>query len=380
MAMLNHVALTGGRITVSLTALQIGLHTFKVGMLVAVFALLPMLFSVKAGRWVDKVGIFKPMLMGTVLVTIGTLLPFISQTQFALLIASLSIGIGFMLHQVATQDLLGHAASKERLRNFSWLSLALAASGFAGPLIAGLAIDHLGFRLAFGLLALGPLAALWGLYRLRPALLHVDKSLSIERKIEERRRITELLKLPALRRILMVNALLSGAWDTHLFVVPIFATTIGLSATTIGIILASFSAATFVIRLVLPFIQTRVRAWTLARTAILIAAINFSLYPFFRDINVLIGLSFVLGLALGSCQPSMLALLHHHSPHGRAAEVVGLRMALINGSQVSLPLLFGALGGLIGVAPLFWAYSLALMAGGWFNRHPPSDPDRKSST
>jgi MFS family permease len=94
----------------------------------------------------------------------------------------------------------------------------------------------------------------------------------------------------------------------------------------------------------------------------------------------LIGLSFVLGLALGSCQPSMLALLHHHSPHGRAAEVVGLRMALINGSQVSLPLLFGALGGLIGVAPLFWAYSLALMAGGWFNSHPPNDPDRKSST
>ena len=71
---------SGGRITVSLTALQIGLHTFKVGMLVAVFALLPMLFSIKAGRWVDKVGIFKPMLIGTVLVTIGTLLPFISQT------------------------------------------------------------------------------------------------------------------------------------------------------------------------------------------------------------------------------------------------------------------------------------------------------------
>lgn len=380
MAMLNHVALTGGRITVSLTALQIGLHTFKVGMLVAVFALLPMLFSVRAGRWVDKVGIFKPMLIGTVLVAIGTLLPFISQTQFALLIASLSIGIGFMLHQVATQDLLGHAKPKERLRNFSWLSLALAASGFAGPLIAGLAIDHLGFRLAFGILTLGPLAALWGLYRLRSALLHADATLSIDRKTEERRRITELLALPALRRILLVNAFLSGAWDTHLFVVPIFGTAIGLSATTIGIILASFSAATFIIRLALPLIQTRVRAWTLARSAILIAAIDFSLYPFFRDVNILIGLSFVLGLALGSCQPSMLALLHQHSPPGRAAEVVGLRMALINGSQVSLPLLFGALGGLIGVAPLFWAYALALLAGGWANRHPPLDPDRKSST
>ena len=47
LAMMNHVALTGGRITVSLTALQMGLSTFKVGTLVAVFAVLPMLFGTR---------------------------------------------------------------------------------------------------------------------------------------------------------------------------------------------------------------------------------------------------------------------------------------------------------------------------------------------
>ena len=140
LAMLNHVALTGGRITVSLTALQMGLSTFKVGTLVAVFAVLPMLFSVRAGRWVDRVGIVRPLVTGTTLVAVGTALPFLSQTQFALLVASCCIGIGFMLHQVATQDLLGHAEPAQRLRNFSLMSLALAGSGFSGPLIAGLAI------------------------------------------------------------------------------------------------------------------------------------------------------------------------------------------------------------------------------------------------
>ena len=152
--------------------------------------------------------------------------------------------------------------------------------------------------------------------------------------------MTELLAVPALRRILMVNTILSGAWDTHLFVVPIFGVAIGLSATTIGIILASFAAATFVIRLVLPLIQRRVRSWTLVRAAMATAAVDFLLYPLFSDVSVLIVLSFILGLALGCCQPSMLALLHQHSPPGRAAEAVGLRMALINGSQVSLPLTF----------------------------------------
>lgn len=134
--------------------------------------------------------------------------------------------------------------------------------------------------------------------------------------------MTELLAVPALRRILMVNTILSGAWDTHLFVVPIFGVAIGLSATTIGIILASFAAATFVIRLVLPLIQRRVRSWTLVRAAMATAAVDFLLYPLFSDVSVLIVLSFILGLALGCCQPSMLALLHQHSPPGRAAEAV----------------------------------------------------------
>lgn len=378
--MMNHVALTGGRITVSLTALQIGLSTFKVGTLVAVFAILPMLFSVHAGRWVDKVGVFRPLVIGTSLVSFGTVLPFLSQTQPALLLASVCIGIGFMLHQVATQDLLGHAEPTQRLRNFSWMSLALAGSGFSGPLIAGLAIDHLGTRLAFGLLTLGPLMSAGGLYLMRHSLRRANEALanSGSTRSAEKRRVTELLAVPPLRRILMVNTILSGAWDTHLFVVPIFGVAIGLSATTIGMILAAFAAATFFIRLLLPFIQNRVRSWTLVRVAMATAAIDFMLYPLFTDVSVLVVLSFILGLALGCCQPSMLSLLHQYSPHGRAAEAVGVRMALINASQVTLPLTFGALGGIIGVAPLFWAYALALTAGGWFNRNPPQDTESSS--
>lgn len=279
--MLNHMALTGGRITVSLTALKLGLSTFTVGMLVAVFAVLPMFASVHAGRWVDKIGVVRPLVIGSSLVTFGTALPFVSQTQAALLVASCCIGIGFMLHQVATQDLLGHAEPRERLRNFSWMSLALAASGFSGPLIAGLAIDHLGTRLAFGMLALGPMLSLVGLYLLRQPLRTMNGALTGgSNRPAERRRITELLAVPPLRRILMVNTILSGAWDTHLFVVPIFGVAIGLSATTIGVILAAFAAATFVIRLVLPFIQTRVRSWTLVRAAMATAAIDFLLIRF----------------------------------------------------------------------------------------------------
>ena len=46
----NHVVPTGCKITVSLTALQKGLWLLNVGLLVAVFAVLPIFLSVHVGR------------------------------------------------------------------------------------------------------------------------------------------------------------------------------------------------------------------------------------------------------------------------------------------------------------------------------------------
>jgi hypothetical protein len=53
-------------------------------------------------------------------------------------------------------------------------------------------------------------------------------------------------------------------------------------------------------------------------------------------------------------------------------EAVGLRMSLVNGTQVVLPTLFGvvgtllasALGGSMAYAPLFWCVSIGAVAGG----------------
>lgn len=370
---LNHIALTGGRVAVSLAGLNMGLSTLTVGLLVAVFALLPMLSSVRAGRLIDRVGVQRPLRVGVWLVSIGTLLPFVWLAVPSLLLGGCCIGLGFTLQQVATQNQLGHGDADARLRNFSWMSLALAISGFCGPLATGLAIDHLGFRMAFGLLSLGPLLSLEALRRLNGRLLPPAPPASGGGGPPPR--VADLLAVPGLRRVLVANMMLSGAWDTHTFIVPLFGVSIGLSATTIGVILASFATATFVIRLALPAIQRRVRPWSLVRVAMGGSALNFLVYPLFTEVGALMALSFLLGLALGCSQPSILALLHQHAPPGRAAEAFGMRLALVNGSQVSLPLAFGALGAAIGVMPLFWAYALLLGTGVWLNRRTGADTE-----
>ena len=71
-------------------------------------------------------------------------------------------------------------------------------------------------------------------------------------------------------------------------------------------------------------------------------------------------LSFCLGLGLGSGQPMVMALLHSHAPPGRMGEAAGVRMALVNSMSVAVPLLFGAVGATVGLAPVFWSVGACL--------------------
>jgi hypothetical protein len=64
--------------------------------------------------------------------------------------------------------------------------------------------------------------------------------------------------------------------------------------------------------------------------------------------------AFALGLALGSGQPNVLALLHSGAPAGRGAEAIAIRASLGNLSSVSLPLAYGALGVALGPFAVFW--------------------------
>jgi len=61
----NHVTLSGARVAVSLDALDRGASAATVGVLVALFALLPVVLAVAVGRVADHIGVRRPMLWGS---------------------------------------------------------------------------------------------------------------------------------------------------------------------------------------------------------------------------------------------------------------------------------------------------------------------------
>jgi MFS family permease len=73
--------------------------------------------------------------------------------------------------------------------------------------------------------------------------------------------------------------------------------------------------------------------------------------------------SILIGAAVGVVQPLVMALLHQITPPDRQGQAAGLRMMMINASSISMPMLAGSAGGLVGVAGVFWAGALLMGFG-----------------
>ncbi|MEO8383923.1 MAG: MFS transporter [Betaproteobacteria bacterium] len=362
---LDHIAFNGSRISVTLYAIFLGESAFTVGTLLAVYALLPAVFSVPAGRWIDRVGIVRPLQVGSLGVGVGVILPFLWPGLPVLYAACVIVGLAFMLVNVAAYHAVGELSKPEdRAVNFSFVALGFSTSLFIAPILSGVSIDSIGHRATFALLAAFTLLPIVVLsLNLLPIPAPTARP---EGKADGH--VLDLLRDAHLRRLYIIMAVLTVAWDVYSFAIPVYGTTIGLSASEIGLVMASFAAATFVVRLAMPFFVHAIRPWPLLVGALLVAGLSFFLLPFANNVAPMMGLMFLLGLGLGSPQPMILTLLHESAPAGRAGEALGLRTTLINGSQTIMPLIFGGVGAALGMMPVFWTMSAALLLGSVYAR------------
>lgn len=365
LGVLNHITLGGNRVSVSLEALRMGASPAVVGLLLALYALLPMLSAVAVGRLSDRLGVRQPMVVGSIGLVVSSALPALFPGFPALFVSASLMGVSFLLFQVPAQNATGELGSvEERPHNYSTLALGYAISGFLGPLVAGLTIDHGGFPLTFALLAVLPLVPAVVLGRGMLALPGPHPA----HEAGPARRALELVRHRKLRRVFALNLMFSVAWELHTIVIPVYGARIGLSASEIGFVLSSFGAATFVVRAGLRWVLRRLTEHQILTIALFVAATVYLLFPLAKVAPALMALSFCLGLGLGMSQPMVMSLLHSHAPPGRMGEAAGVRMSLVQSMSVAVPLAFGALGATIGLTPVFWSVGVCLATGGWWSR------------
>jgi predicted MFS family arabinose efflux permease len=229
--------------------------------------------------------------------------------------------------------------------------------------VAGYAIEGLGYARAFLVLAIFPVAALVLLWARKRPLPRPERAAPGKRS-----GVMDLMRVAPLRRQFVVSALLAMGWDLYSFLLPLYGAQIGLAASTIGVVMATFAAATFVVRLAVPIFIRKVKQWIVIASAMGISGIAYLLFPFVEHVPALMGLSFLLGLGLGCAQPVIMSLLYEASPPGRQGEVVGVRTLTLNASHTVIPLASGALSAALGMAPVFVLLAAGLLAGAWYSK------------
>jgi MFS family permease len=363
----THFTYMGARLAVVLFAVHLQASDAVVGLLAALFGVLSAFLSVPGGRFMDRVGPARPMLACAIIMVAASSLSFFWPTLAPLFLVSTLLGTCYSLFFIGHTHWIGKiGAPEDRLKNINLASLGFSAATLVGPLSVGLVIDHFGHPAAFLMLArasLFPVAVL-----ATKAIDAPPGRTQSERAAAHQGSVMQLMRDRRLRRIYGVSVMANATWNLVGFLVPLYGTQIGLSASTIGLILGAYSLASVVIRVFMSMLARRWTTWQLMIMSLAATGACFVVFPLVAGAPVLMALAFLIGLGIGLAGPLTQALLYDASPPGRVGEVMGLRVTAMNVTSTVVPLASGAVSAALGVFPVFWALAAVLMGGSYMTR------------
>lgn len=365
---LFQTATNATRPVITLAADQYGATILVIGILASSFSILPLMFSIHAGKIIDKFGNRLPIILGFTLLIAGMIVPACSSTIWALFISQLLVGLSNIFIPIALQNQLGHQSTPQnRDYFFSMFSLSVAFGAVIGPLVGGYLSEHLSFQMVyiFGI-------ALGGMSIIFAACIQSGKK-------AERREPTKLIdsfklfESALIRKALFSSALVLYSKDIFVAYFPLLGQRYGMSTSSIGWILALQGLAMMFVRFILPKLLETYKRDTILFFSIFIAGIAFLIIPLSQS-TVLIGLlSILIGLGLGCGQPISMTTTYNASPPTRTGEVLGLRITTNRFFQVMAPTIFGVIGGTIGTVGIFVFSGLFLLGGSLIFRKPARD-------
>ena len=371
LTVLTHTSFKGSKVLIALYAYDLGATPLTIGVLFSMYSLFPAFLSVYAGKLSDRFGSRKPMLFGATGLVLGLLLPYFVPNLPTLFVSALLIGFCYIFYTVAVQHLIGSLGDPSvRTRNYSIFSMGVGLTALIGPTSAGFAIDGIGYQNTYLMLArLGAVAVI--ALALRPGLI---PSVPVKAKpAAGEHRFVDLLRHRPLRRVLITAGFVEAGLELFNFFVPIYARSIGLSASQVGVLMGTFAVALLVVRTFMPALCRRLSEERVLSASLYLAAATYLLYPHVGDIAGFLGvsvfaallvISFVLGLGLGCGAPLSLVLAYNRSPPGRSGEAIGIRQTVNKVTELAMPVIFGSLGTVM-IAAAFWLDAGMLAAGAW---------------
>lgn len=330
----------------SYQAIALDAPTALVGVVGAAFALVPLALAVPAGGIVDRFGSRPVIVVGSITALAGTLSLWLFETSLWALLAGMALlGTGHLGCILGQQAAVGERASGRALdADFGRYSFATSLGQVIGPLvITAIGSDAetpdarpMFLAAALGAVALTALAPWFGNRRDRAAP-----------RPDERVAVLQLLRMPGFVRAVSTSAIVVSAIDVFTIYLPVLGAERGISAATVGLLLALRAGASMTSRLLLGTLTGRIGRGNTLAGSLAISAVALALIALPLDWAWLAPAVAIMGFSLGVGQPlTMSWLVERASAHGRG-RALALRLTANRIAQVGVP---AAMGSLVAVA------------------------------
>jgi MFS family permease len=379
-ALLTQTSLNLARPLVTYKVIALGGDAAMVGLIAAVYAILP----VGAALWLGRISDRRSSLAG--LLVTGALLLAAASGLLALApdllwigAASMVLGMGHLVFTIAGQSAIARYAPVDRLdAGFGWFTAAFSGGQLIGPLLAGLLLGH-------GLESSGSarMAAIDSALYLAAGIAAAAVPLMFARRPKVRRPIEgqaaagsppavppvesalQILRRPGVAWNMLAAMALLGTIDILVAFLPLLGEERGVAPVVVGTLLAVRACASIASRLMLSQLLQRFSRYQLLVASLLGAGSALLFTPLLLENFWVAALSLAIGgFLLGLGQPLTMSLITQAVRPESRGSALALRLLGNRVGQVGFPLAAGLLAAPLGPVGAIWFACLVLGAAG----------------
>ncbi|WP_178023305.1 MFS transporter [uncultured Paenibacillus sp.] len=366
---------------IALYAASLGLQSAAIGMVLAVYALLPMLGAIPGGFIADRFGRITVLRAGSVMMLFSGVLYGVSAGPWTLALAQLLAGLGQMAVWLAVQVLVTEGPAQGNESRFATFSLYMAIGQTTAPIVSGYLADRLGYRMVFAGYLLTSLVLIFTSWRCREdpraipkpsedpdeaAQSGTESSYTVQSSASnEERWFEQCLRLLQNRKfavILLATFISLFIVDIRTAYLPLHLESLGISNTRVGLLVSIGAVSALFVRPIYPRLMAKLG---FGRTLFLTFAVSLLLLfvaPLLTNFFAIAALVFVTGLALGINQPMTLSMIAGSTAPEERGLGVGLRLMSNRAAQFMDPLLFGFFTAFVSLQTSFVLVGLLLLA------------------
>ena len=348
-------------------ALENGATGYQIGLIAALYALVPLVVAVQMGRWVGKFGEVPLLVLGCASFIVLALGFAFLNNVIAIAATTSLAGIAHLSNVAASQSMVAsRSPNQDQDRNFGYFSFATSSGHTFGPILGGLIAGSSGvlprssssafvFAAILALVALVPLLIFRGLHQARS---------DSERERAEQIRAREVMARPGIKPAVWTSLAVSATNDVLVVILPLVGTENKISPVVIGTILSLRSAAAMISRFTLGKLTSRFGSSRVLNVSILFSTIFLTLTVFAKSATTLGVLMILVGLLLGIGQPLTMSMVSKKSPIEERAMAISLRLSGNRLGQFLVPIGSGTMAGFFGSGSIFLGLALLIGSAG----------------